>query len=95
MIVKCLWPGFNSSSSHLWPAGLSLPTCAFNCLTIYLFFFQAPEVIRMQDSNPYTFQSDVYAYGVVLFELMSGSLPYSNINNRDQVQSRYCCSKSG
>ncbi|XP_029684822.1 serine/threonine-protein kinase A-Raf isoform X2 [Takifugu rubripes] len=46
--------------------------------------WMAPEVIRMQDSNPYTFQSDVYAYGVVLFELMSGSLPYSNINNRDQ-----------
>uniref|UniRef100_H2RWC6 non-specific serine/threonine protein kinase n=1 Tax=Takifugu rubripes TaxID=31033 RepID=H2RWC6_TAKRU len=47
--------------------------------------WMAPEVIRMQDSNPYTFQSDVYAYGVVLFELMSGSLPYSNINNRDQI----------
>lgn len=40
----------------------------------------------MQDPNPYTFQSDVYGYGVVLFELMSGTLPYSNINNRDQVR---------
>lgn len=39
----------------------------------------------MQDPNPYTFQSDVYGYGVVLFELMSGTLPYSNISNRDQV----------
>uniref|UniRef100_A0A3P8THT7 non-specific serine/threonine protein kinase n=1 Tax=Amphiprion percula TaxID=161767 RepID=A0A3P8THT7_AMPPE len=47
--------------------------------------WMAPEVIRMQDSNPYTFQSDVYGYGVVLFELMSGALPYSNINNRDQI----------
>uniref|UniRef100_A0A8C7ZG13 non-specific serine/threonine protein kinase n=1 Tax=Oryzias sinensis TaxID=183150 RepID=A0A8C7ZG13_9TELE len=47
--------------------------------------WMAPEVIRMQDNNPYTFQSDVYAYGVVLFELMSGTLPYSNINNRDQI----------
>lgn len=46
----------------------------------------------MQDSNPYTFQSDVYGYGVVLFELMSGTLPYCNINNRDQVMSR--CSRS-
>uniref|UniRef100_A0A8C8IM68 non-specific serine/threonine protein kinase n=1 Tax=Oncorhynchus tshawytscha TaxID=74940 RepID=A0A8C8IM68_ONCTS len=45
----------------------------------------APEVIRMQDTNPYTFQSDVYGYGVVLFELMSGTLPYSQINNRDQI----------
>lgn len=43
----------------------------------------------MQDTNPYTFQSDVYGYGVVLFELMSGTLPYSNINNRDQVISHY------
>uniref|UniRef100_A0AAR2JHP5 non-specific serine/threonine protein kinase n=1 Tax=Pygocentrus nattereri TaxID=42514 RepID=A0AAR2JHP5_PYGNA len=47
--------------------------------------WMAPEVIRMQDPNPYTFQSDVYGYGVVLFELMSGTLPYSNINNRDQI----------
>ena len=47
--------------------------------------FQAPEVIRLQDKNPYSFQSDVYAFGIVLYELMSGALPYSNINNRDQV----------
>ena len=57
----------------------AMPVC-----TVVL-WLQAPEVIRMQDSNPYTFQSDVYGYGVVLFELMSGTLPYSNINNRDQV----------
>lgn len=48
-------------------------------------FSQAPEVIRMQDKNPYSFQSDVYAFGIVLYELMTGQLPYSNINNRDQV----------
>lgn len=48
-------------------------------------FYQAPEVIRMQDKNPYSFQSDVYAFGIVLYELMTGQLPYSNINNRDQV----------
>uniref|UniRef100_UPI00358E6335 serine/threonine-protein kinase B-raf-like n=1 Tax=Myxine glutinosa TaxID=7769 RepID=UPI00358E6335 len=47
--------------------------------------WMAPEVIRMQDRNPYSFQSDVYAFGIVLFELMSGQLPYSNINNRDQI----------
>ena len=40
----------------------------------------------MKEENPYTFQSDVYANGVVLYELMTGHLPYSHINNKDQVQ---------
>ncbi|XP_021325405.1 raf-1 proto-oncogene, serine/threonine kinase a isoform X1 [Danio rerio] len=47
--------------------------------------WMAPEVIRMQDNNPYSFQSDVYSYGIVLFELMTGELPYSQIGNRDQI----------
>ncbi|XP_060766034.1 RAF proto-oncogene serine/threonine-protein kinase [Neoarius graeffei] len=47
--------------------------------------WMAPEVIRMQDSNPYSFQSDVYAYGIVLYELMTGELPYSMVANRDQI----------
>lgn len=45
----------------------------------------APEIIRMDEPNPYTFQSDVYAYGIVLYELASGTLPYSKINNKDQI----------
>ncbi|XP_052213209.1 serine/threonine-protein kinase A-Raf-like isoform X2 [Dreissena polymorpha] len=47
--------------------------------------WMAPEVIRMQEQNPYTFQSDVYAFGIVLYELISGQLPYSHINNKDQI----------
>jgi len=47
--------------------------------------WMAPEVIRMQDENPYTFQSDVYAFGIVLYELFSGQLPYAHINNKDQI----------
>ncbi|GAB6029128.1 hypothetical protein CHUAL_004906 [Chamberlinius hualienensis] len=47
--------------------------------------WMAPEVIRMQDPNPYSFQSDVYAFGIVLYELVAGQLPYAHINNKDQI----------
>lgn len=47
--------------------------------------WMAPEIIRMQGGNPYTFKSDVYAFGIVLFELSSGRLPYQHIGNRDMI----------
>lgn len=46
---------------------------------------QAPEIIRMQDPDPYTFKSDVYAFGVVLYELICQELPYPDIKERHQV----------
>ena len=39
----------------------------------------------MKDTHPYSNKSDVYAYGIVLYELTSRTLPYANIGNKDQV----------
>ncbi|KAI8429405.1 hypothetical protein MSG28_000048 [Choristoneura fumiferana] len=47
--------------------------------------WMAPEVIRMEERAPYTFRSDVYAFGIVLYELMAQTLPYNNLNNKDQI----------
>lgn len=47
--------------------------------------WMAPEVIRMQEDNPYSFQSDVYAFGIVFYEMLALQLPYNNINNKDQI----------
>ncbi|EDO47089.1 predicted protein, partial [Nematostella vectensis] len=47
--------------------------------------WMAAEVIRMLDPNPYSFHSDVYAFGIVLYELLSSSLPYAHVGNKDQI----------
>lgn len=39
----------------------------------------------MKDPNPYSFHSDIYAYGIVLYELLTSSLPYPHVGNKDQV----------
>lgn len=47
--------------------------------------FQAPEVIRMRGPNPHSTLSDVYSFGICLYELLSYRLPYDNIKSRDQI----------
>lgn len=47
--------------------------------------WMAPEVVRMQDPNPYSFRSDIYAYGIVLYELQTSLLPYPHVGNKDQI----------
>ncbi|KAJ3639714.1 hypothetical protein Zmor_003055 [Zophobas morio] len=47
--------------------------------------WMAPEIIRMQENNPYSYQSDVYAFGIVMFEMLALQLPYSHVNNKDQI----------
>jgi len=64
-----------------------------HCRVTGSILWMAPEVIRMQEENPYSFQSDVYAFGIVLFELLAGALPYSSISNKDQVGNNLTCKK--
>lgn len=47
--------------------------------------WMAPEVIRMEEVTPYSFQSDVYAFGIVIYELLAEMLPYGHVNNKDQI----------
>uniref|UniRef100_A0A915DDB1 Protein kinase domain-containing protein n=1 Tax=Ditylenchus dipsaci TaxID=166011 RepID=A0A915DDB1_9BILA len=47
--------------------------------------WMAPEVIRMYKSDPYSSSSDVYSFGICIYELLSQMLPYDDINNWDQI----------
>jgi serine/threonine protein kinase len=40
--------------------------------------WMAPEVITQKVPDPYTQKSDVYSYAVVLYELLTGHLPYQH-----------------
>ncbi|CAH8600635.1 unnamed protein product [Dicrocoelium dendriticum] len=69
--------GLATVKSRWWNTGFQQPTGSI--------FWMAPEVIRMQGDTPYTNLSDVYAFGIVLYELITGQLPYTRHNNRDQI----------
>ncbi|CAB4062530.1 BRAF [Lepeophtheirus salmonis] len=40
--------------------------------------WMAPEIIKIKTEDAFSYQSDVYAFGIVLYELLSGILPYSD-----------------
>ena len=54
-------------------------------------FWMAPEIMKTHQNgrNPYTQASDMYAYGVVLFEIFAGELPYQNKNYLDPAMVIY------
>ncbi|RUS24248.1 kinase-like domain-containing protein [Jimgerdemannia flammicorona] len=40
----------------------------------------APEIVRMKEGeNPYTEKSDVWSYGMILYELLTSQLPYEGL----------------
>nr|CAD56892.1 LIN-45 RAF [Meloidogyne artiellia] len=63
----------------------ALPNGAPNPNPTGSILWMAPEVIRMQCENPYSTQSDVYAFGICLYELLTSKLPYEDIKGRDQI----------
>ena len=51
--------------------------------------WMAPEIIKIKTEDAFSYQSDVYAFGIVLYELLSGILPYSDGGTRkNQTRSR-------
>ena len=82
--VKTLWDGNEKvrqpTGSILWMVCHRVEICFFNYSIP-----QAPEVVRMEESDPYSFYCDVYSFGVVIYELITGQLPYPHVQERDQV----------
>ncbi|KAL5258708.1 hypothetical protein ACHWQZ_G009238 [Mnemiopsis leidyi] len=54
-----------------------------NCQPSGSILWMAPELIR--NDSPYSIYSDVYAFGIVLYELNTNCLPYNHITTKDQI----------
>ncbi|VDL85841.1 unnamed protein product, partial [Schistocephalus solidus] len=76
-IVKIGDFGLATMKTHWWKGGSHQPTGSI--------FWMAPEVIRLEGETPYTNLSDVYAFGIVVYELITGQLPFRGHNDRDQI----------
>ncbi|KAL7064388.1 hypothetical protein AAHC03_05349 [Spirometra sp. Aus1] len=76
-IVKIGDFGLATMKTHWWKGGSRQPTGSI--------FWMAPEVIRLEGETPYTNLSDVYAFGIVVYELITGQLPFRGHHDRDQI----------
>ncbi|KAM7537374.1 hypothetical protein Aperf_G00000064912 [Anoplocephala perfoliata] len=68
---------FGLATMKTWKGGSRQPTGSV--------FWMAPEVMRMEGETPYTNLSDVYAFGIVVYELITGQLPFRGHNCREQI----------
>ena len=48
--------------------------------------WMAPEIIKIKTEDAFSYQSDVYAFGIVIYELLAGILPYSDGGQRPNGQ---------
>ncbi|CAF0825566.1 unnamed protein product [Brachionus calyciflorus] len=49
------------------------------------YYWMAPEIINKKYNdqvinNPYTFKSDVYSFGIIMYELITGNLPFKDLD---------------
>uniref|UniRef100_A0A5S6R0B9 mitogen-activated protein kinase kinase kinase n=1 Tax=Trichuris muris TaxID=70415 RepID=A0A5S6R0B9_TRIMR len=61
--------------------GLARKTCGTTRMSVCgTYAWMAPEVIKSSTSNTFSKASDVWSYGVLLWELLTGEVPYKGID---------------